>query len=460
MGYNIGIDVINAEMMMSKELDEQGWKDLLSAVRFNKVDEVAAIIKDMDAEVLSTHYCTRSGATLLYEAARLGNEGVLNLLLDKGVDPNVTTKRGDKPLESVPYAFAQGNTEAIAKYNRMIKRLLEAGAKDEKGEYTSKTDLMCAIQEKNLDKVKELIANGADVNAKDKSGNPVWTYAIRTENKEIMQALIDAKVDLEAQNKDGKTALMAAIFNSHNDMAKFLIEKGADVNARSTHKSTKDMTPLFFAKDKEIVEALIKAGADVNAKDAEGETAVWGKSADCLEIMRKAGADLSVKKDNGMTLISAAAFNNDIERVKFLQAQGLDINAKDDSGWTPLMYAAIGKQQAFGEKGLLKTRETSAEFIEQMLAQGAKASITDAEGRTAVDLADERCPEAKKVLEQALVKEKKALKKDLRLQAKVSKSIGDKKVMEAQSYEAKPQHDAVDTKQHSGVILRDNDGRS
>jgi len=458
LGYNIGIDVINAEMMMSKELDEQGWKDLLSAVRFNKVDEVAAIIKDMDAEVLSTHYCTRSGATLLYEAARLGNEGVLNLLLDKGVDPNVTTKRGDKPLESVPYAFAQGNTEAIAKYNRMIKRLLEAGAKDEKGEYTSKTDLMCAIQEKNLDKVKELIANGADVNAKDKSGNPVWTYAIRTENKEIMQALIDANVDLEAQNKDGKTALMAAIFNSHNDMAKFLIEKGADVNARSTHKSTKDMTPLFFAKDKEIVEALIKAGADVNAKDAEGETAVWGKSADCLEIMRKAGADLSVKKDNGMTLISAAAFNNDIERVKFLQAQGLDINAKDDSGWTPLMYAAIGKQQAFGEKGLLKTRETSAEFIEQMLAQGAKASITDAEGRTAVDLADERCPEAKKVLEQALVKEKKTLKKDLGLQATVSKSIEDRKVQEAQEYEM-PKKMPDKSKQNDGKALPSNEGR-
>ncbi len=459
MGYNIGIDVINAEMMMSKELDEQGWKDLLSAVRHNRVDEVAATIKDMDAETLSTHECTRSGATLLYEAARLGNEDVLNLLLDKGVDPNVATKRGDRPLESISFVYAQGNTEIIAKYNRMIKRLLQAGAKDEKGQYTSKTDLMCAIEEKNIDKVKEAIAKGDDVNAKDKYGNPVWTYAIRTENKEIMQALIDAKVDLEAQNKDGKTALMAAIFNSHNDMAKFLIEKGADVNARSTHKSTKDMTPLFFAKDKEIVEALIKAGADVNAKDAEGETAVWGKSADCLEIMRKAGADLFVKKDNGMTLISAAAFNNDIERVKFLQAQGLDINAKDDSGWTPLMYAAIGKQQAFGEKGILKTSETSAEFLEQMLAQGAKASITDAEGRTAVDLADERCPEAKKTLERALAKEKKALKKDLGLQATVSKSIEDRKVQEAQDYEM-PKQMPDKSKQNGSKALPSNEGRS
>lgn len=446
---------------MSKELDEQGWKDLLAAVRHNEADKVAETIKDMDVEALSTHPYTGRGVTLLYEAARLGNEEVLNLLLDKGVDPNVPTKTGEKPLQNLPYGYVQGDTEALAKYNRMAQRLLQAGAKDETGEYTSKTDLMYAIQEQNVEKVKKLIAEGADVDAKDKYQSPVWEYALRTNNKEIMQALIDGKVNLEQPNRDGKTALMAAVFQSrsYKDMAKFLIEKGADVNARSTDKSTKDMTPLFFTDDKDLVDALIKAGADVNAKDAEGETAVWGKSADCLKIMHDAGADLNVKNRVGMTLMTAAAFNNDIERVKFLQEKGFDINAKDDSGWTPLMYAAIGKQEAFAEKGILKTRETSAEFIGQMLAQGAKVSITEADGRTALDLLDERCPEARKVLENTLAEEKKTLKKDLDLQAKVSKTIEEKKVKEAESYEL-PQQTQNKDKQNESVALKTHEGRS
>ena len=157
--------------------------------------------------------------------------------------------------------------------------------------------------------------------------------------------------------------------------------------------------------------------------------------------------------------MTAAAFNNDIERVKFLQEQGLDINAKDDSGWTPLMYAAIGKQQAFVEKGILKTRETSAEFIGQMLAQGAKVSITEAEGRTALDLVDERCPEARKVLENTLAEEKKSLKKELDLQAKVSKALEEKKVKEAESYEL-PQQTQNKDKQNESVALKTHEGRS
>ena len=92
----------------------------------------------------------------------------------------------------------------------------------------------------NIEAVKQAIADGADVNAKD---------------------------DLL-----GETPLRHAAVKDHKEIAELLITKGADVNAKSDGW---DHTPLHFAAwfgHKEIAELLIAEGADVNAKDDKGRT--------------------------------------------------------------------------------------------------------------------------------------------------------------------------------------------
>ena len=122
----------------------------------------------------------------------------------------------------------------------IVKLLLRKGANANDRapfEYSSKTALMIAIQRgASISVVKALIQSGAQVDAKETSGN---------------------------------TALIHAVDDRRTDIAKLLLDKGADVNVRSDD----DETPLTIAlrnSDPELVSLLLSHGADVHAPDKRG----------------------------------------------------------------------------------------------------------------------------------------------------------------------------------------------
>ena len=98
------------------------------------------------------------------------------------------------------------------------------------------TELHTAAVLGDLDEVKQLLANGADINRKDNAG---WT------------------------------PLRMAAFYGFKEVAEFLIASGADVNV----KDIEGYTPLHMAVlHPEIVKLLLSNGADVNSKNKDGET--------------------------------------------------------------------------------------------------------------------------------------------------------------------------------------------
>ena len=123
------------------------------------------------------------------------------------------------------------------------------------------TLLMCAALEGHAEAVKQLLARGADVNAKD---------------------------------SEGRTALMFAVINLHRDAVLELLKHGADVNARATDGATALMLAASCG-DPLIVQALLNQGAD-----PDGSFNTTGKSAVTLaaergytavvELLRKAKA--------------------------------------------------------------------------------------------------------------------------------------------------------------------------
>lgn len=110
------------------------------------------------------------------------------------------------------------------------------------------------------------------------------TFAQTTQTKSLHQATVSGDIervkellakgaDINLKNRQGWTPLHAAVWNQKQEIAKLLIEKGADVNV----KDRSSRTALQFAADtgqKEIVELLLAKKADVNTVSARAENAL------------------------------------------------------------------------------------------------------------------------------------------------------------------------------------------
>ena len=92
--------------------------------------------------------------------------------------------------------------------------------------------------------------------------------AAGTGNMEAVKQHIAAGTDLNAKNKYGRTPLHRAAGEGHKEIAELLIAKGADVNPKVDGWTLLYTATLFGHK--EIAELLLANGADVNAKSKFG----------------------------------------------------------------------------------------------------------------------------------------------------------------------------------------------
>lgn len=103
-----------------------------------------------------------------------------------------------------------------------------------------------------------LIARGADVNAKDGTGDTALMEASFHGYHDVVQLLLAKGADANATDSMGRNALLRACERGgHLDVVQLLIAKGADVNA----KNNRGQTPPSHAKNAEVKALLVKAGA-------------------------------------------------------------------------------------------------------------------------------------------------------------------------------------------------------
>ena len=199
----------------------------------------------------------------------------------------------------------------------------------------------------NLEAVKQHLAAGTDVDAKN---NDEWTalhVAAGEGQKEITELLIAKGADVNANTPDGLTVFFAAILGANKEIIELLIAKGADVNVRGFG----GMTPLNMADDegeKEIADLLRKYGAKTSDWLKAGESIHIAAKAGHIEAIKKhlaAGADVNAKSGPfGLTPLHYAAYRENKEVVELLIAEGADVNAQRDDGQTPLARAIFNKR--------------------------------------------------------------------------------------------------------------------
>ena len=137
--------------------------------------------------------------------------------------------------------------------------------------------LIEASKDGKIEKVRMLLANGADVNHEDDDFNTALIYASKNGHTNTVSLLLEKGADVNAAGMYYFTALIEASHGGHTDIVSILLEKGAKVNAISRIKrtdlwfpSTSGRTALMFASGSgstDIVKMLLDKGADVNHED-------------------------------------------------------------------------------------------------------------------------------------------------------------------------------------------------
>lgn len=142
------------------------------------------------------------------------------------------------------------------------------------------TDRLLILAAKANDpvRVRELIAAGGNVNAKDSIQDSAFLYAGAEGFNEVLQLTLEAGADVRSINRYGGTALIPASEHGHTDTVRILIAAGVPVN----HVNNLGWTAMQEAillnnggpKQQDVVKQLLAAGADPDIRDPEGRTAL------------------------------------------------------------------------------------------------------------------------------------------------------------------------------------------
>lgn len=135
-----------------------------------------------------------------------------------------------------------------------------------------------AVRAGDVARARELVAAGADVNARDSYGATVLMNAAHAGNVEMVKALIAAGAEVNATDELGWNAVHKAVYNSDLDkgfpeVVAELARAGCDVNAKIGY----GIRPLMLAAgygEAAVCQALIEQGADVLARNDGGLTAL------------------------------------------------------------------------------------------------------------------------------------------------------------------------------------------
>ena len=127
-------------------------------------------------------------------------------------------------------------------------------------------DLVSAATRGDLAAVKAFIAGGADVNAKNNSGDTALEDAAAYGYDDIVQTLLAHGADANAKNNTSNMALALAwaALEGHDDVVKTLLAHGADVNAKNSSGDTA-LTDAAYYHDDVVVQTLLAHGADASA---------------------------------------------------------------------------------------------------------------------------------------------------------------------------------------------------
>ncbi|XP_026286489.1 poly [ADP-ribose] polymerase tankyrase [Frankliniella occidentalis] len=359
------------------------------------------------------------GQTALHRAAHEDNVQACRILLSYNVDPNIVSLQG--------YTASQVATENVNKILQTTKPTEPV---------TSCVDvesqMLEAAKAGDSEQVQRLLtACPQIVNCRDLDGrhSTPLHFAAGYNRVAVVEFLLAQGADVHAKDKGGLVPLHNACSYGHYEVTELLVKHGASVNVADLWK----FTPLHEAAAKgkyEIVRLLLKHGADVTKKNRDGATPldlVREGDQDVADLLRGNAALLDAAKKGNLARVQrlvtpdnincrdvqgrnstplhlAAGYNN-LEVAEFLLEHGADVNAQDKGGLIPLHNASsyghldiaallikystvVNATDKWGFTPLHEAAQKGrTQLCALLLAHGADPFLKNQEGQSPADLA-------------------------------------------------------------------------
>ena len=208
-----------------------------------------------------------SGKTALMVASSRGYSNMVAELIKRGANVNLKHYSGETALM---FAAAKGDA-------KIVKALVRAGANPNvkvvsfhAGEITPLISAINSDSEQRVEVVSILISGKAQINPEGQFLISPLMHAVG--DLEIVKLLIANGANVNQKNVRGATALMAAAIDGTASVVRYLLEQGADVNARDKDGTTALMCAegrraYFDAEEREeIIQVLRRAKAEAKPR--------------------------------------------------------------------------------------------------------------------------------------------------------------------------------------------------
>ena len=220
--------------------------------------------------------------------------------------------------------------------------------------------------------VVALMAEGADVNARQPDGTTALAWAAMRSNMGIAASLLNAGADPDLANALGLGPLSLAIQNGSAALVRLLLENGTDPNVARESGETPLMTAARLGQVK-VMTLLLDHGAAMNAREKKfGQTALMWATGNphVVRLLVDRGADVRatsktwdvkytiyipttftlgktgipwnndgtyISKKGGQNALFFAVQKRDLESARVLVDAGLDVNSVAADGTMPLL---------------------------------------------------------------------------------------------------------------------------
>ena len=328
--------------------------------------------------------------------------GVCDLLDDK--DPEIRVLASKLLIKELP-GHSKNLPPADLCRNYRAQEPLRSKSKEEGVNTISRignTPLILALRDGNLEKVKALIAEGADINLCDWYGRTPLFHALNKRIVDMMmiEFLVSKGADVNLHPTNGNTPLQESIHKK--GIPEFLINHGADVNAPPGSRIV-PLNEAILSKNNELIKLLLEKGVDVKVHDNMSRTplslAVKSGRLELAEVLIAKGADIDACDGNGDSLLSWCLARRKNDVVEFLIHHGADIKATNRYGKTPLDIAIkegnlkliktlISRGADVNSESLFPAmRKNNMALVKLLISRGADVNVVSKNGSTPLNLA-------------------------------------------------------------------------